>query len=554
MNAFDTQFLVIGAGPAGLQLGYGLQRIGADHLIVEAATGPANFFRTMPRFRGLISFNKKHSIYDDPEIALRWDWNSLLCDGELLFGDYSTSLYPHADDLCRYLSDFADRFVPNIQYGRAVRSVERRPSGEGFVVEFADGTVLCARVVVVATGIGKPFVPDIDGIELVTEHYSTVSTHAADYAGQRVLIIGKGNSAFEVADHLMSDAALIHLASPNPIQFAWQTRHAGHLRADYTRLLDSYQLKLLNSVLDCSVHEIWREGDGFGVKITYTHAEGEVDRLHYDRVILCTGFCFDPTMLGESCQPRMIHDGRLPELTPTWELAGQPDLFVAGTLMQSRDFRGAASAFIDGFRYNVRTLLHVLRERYLGVPYPSRTWAAEPEAMLDELLAWICRSSGLWAQFGYLCDVVVIERDARGRPRARHFKELPVDHVREGPLTQEPHVYQVTFEWGPWEGDVFAVDRRPRHAEAHRSAFLHPVIRRLCFGEVIDEHHMLEDLFGMWRPQTASPSLIDHDGRGPDAYHEQEHVAPLRAFFARHLRAAVPVAVGDDARQPEMQD
>lgn len=535
MTGFDLDFLVIGAGPAGLQLGYGFERIGADYEILEAADKPASFFRRMPRFRSLISFNKRRGIYEDPETALRWDWNSLLCDGQLAFGDYSEELYPSADDLVRYLEDFAERFVHRIRYGTRVLSVDRDPRG-GFQVRTSDGGATWAKVVVVATGFGASYVPEIPGIEGVEETYENAALDRRSYEGQTVLILGKGNSAFEVADHILPTAALVHLASPRPIRFAWQTRHAGHLRANYTHLLDTYQLKLLNSVLDCHINRIWREDEGYGVEMTYTHAEGEVDRLRYDRVILCTGFRSELSFLGESCRPQMAHDGRLPALEPDWQVSGQPGLYVAGTLMQSNDFQRAATAFVDGFRYNVRSLLHLLRERYLDKPLPARALPVQPQALVHELLEWVCRTSGLWAQFGHLCDVVLVNEDGAAR-KVSHVKELPVDLV---PIrySDHPHLYQVTFEWGPWEGDVFAIDRRPRHQAAHTSAFLHPVIRRLSYGEVVDEHHMLEDLFGMWRPQSASKALIDHNGRSAQRYHDEEHIEPLVAFFERHMGVA----------------
>ncbi|MBA9002475.1 NAD(P)-binding domain-containing protein [Thermomonospora cellulosilytica] len=83
------QYLIIGAGPAGLQLSYFLQQAGADYLTLEREDRPGGFFERYPRHRRLISLNKVHTTSTDPEIRLRWDWNSLLNDSGLLFPSYS---------------------------------------------------------------------------------------------------------------------------------------------------------------------------------------------------------------------------------------------------------------------------------------------------------------------------------------------------------------------------------------------------------------------------------------------------------------------------------
>jgi len=109
--------LVIGAGPAGLQLGYFLDRAGRDYLILEGGPTPGTFFRTFPRHRRLISINKPHTGWDDPELNLRMDWNSLLSDDpRLLFTRYSGRYLPDADDLVRYLADFAYQGEPSWVY------------------------------------------------------------------------------------------------------------------------------------------------------------------------------------------------------------------------------------------------------------------------------------------------------------------------------------------------------------------------------------------------------------------------------------------------------
>ena len=51
----------------------------------------------------------------------------------------------------------------------------------------------------------------VERIDL-TQHIGDLSTHAEDFTNQKVLIVGKGNSAFETADHLIGNAASLRLA------------------------------------------------------------------------------------------------------------------------------------------------------------------------------------------------------------------------------------------------------------------------------------------------------------------------------------------------------
>jgi cation diffusion facilitator CzcD-associated flavoprotein CzcO len=249
-------YLVIGAGPAGLQLGYFLQRAGRDYLIVEAGPAPGTFFNRFPRHRRLISINKPHTGWDDPELNLRMDWNSLLSDDpSLLFTRYTGRYLPDADDLVRYLADLASAFRLRVRYGTRVVRVSHQDGV--FRATDQQGRICEARRLVVATGFSGPYLPPIPGIE-TAELYGTVSVDPADFVDQRVLVIGKGNSGFETADNLIETAAVIHVAGPESIHMAWRTHYVGHLRAVNNNLLDTYQLKSQNALLDGTIQRIER--------------------------------------------------------------------------------------------------------------------------------------------------------------------------------------------------------------------------------------------------------------------------------------------------------
>ncbi|MFI5931556.1 NAD(P)-binding domain-containing protein [Actinoplanes sp. NPDC051494] len=484
-------YLIIGAGPAGLQLAALLERDGHDYVVLEAGSAPGTFFATYPRHRQLISINKVWTGSDDPEFNLRSDWNSLLTDDpSLLFKNYSKRYFPSADDLVRYLADFARGL--RIRYDSRVSTV--RKDGDLFVVS-AGSSTWTARRVIVATGVSQLYVPPIEGADLA-ERYDTVSVEPDDFINQRVLIVGKGNSAFETADALVETAAVIHVAGPHAIKLAWQSHYVGHLRAVNNNFLDTYQLKSQNAVLDGTIERITRRPDGgFRILFRYARTVENLREIDYDRVILATGFRFDATPFADSARPRLVIDDRFPAQTPAFESVNVPGLYFAGTLTQQRDFKKSTSGFIHGFRYGVRALHRILRTRYHGEPWPSVRVEVTPEAVTDAIVARINVTSALWQQFAVLADVVTMD--------GRYCAEVPVAYLKEtaefGPL-----VLVTTLEYGPDHDQVDPFDITvPRIAEndpaaAHDASYLHPVVRAYRDGQVVAEHHMAENLENHW--------------------------------------------------------
>ena len=115
------EYIIIGAGPAGVQLAYFLSQKGRDYAVLERNARAGSFFETFPRHRMLISINKIYTGSTDPEFNMRHDWNSLLTDGPgIRFGAYDQEYFPSADNLVRYLNDFATEHQLNIHYDTAI--------------------------------------------------------------------------------------------------------------------------------------------------------------------------------------------------------------------------------------------------------------------------------------------------------------------------------------------------------------------------------------------------------------------------------------------------
>jgi len=478
------EYLILGAGPAGLQMGHHLSRAGHSYLILEAGDSPGTFFKTFPRHRTLASRNKVHAGTGDPEIRLRFDECSLLDedgDGSFRFSGFSRSYHPHADEMVSYLTGYAEHFELNVRSNTRVLRIEKPHAGLFRLLD-AGGNVFSCRRLIVATGGSKPYVPAAPGIDLA-ESYAEVSIDPEDFANQRVLVIGNGAPAFETAENLIPTAALLHVA--------------GYPGAAGGGLPGPARVP----VLGCAVERIERrEGE---LVVTVDHGQGESEELVYDRVIVAAGFRFDDSIFASGCRPELARNGRFPAQTPEWESVNVSGLHFAGTLTQAEGLERHASGFIHGFRYNVRALFRMLEVKYHRHGWPSAEIEPTPEGLVEATLARLHRASALWHQPGFLHDVILVEEGWNG---ARYQEEMPLAYVHRSAAGESGHYYTVTLEPG--------------------ETSLAPVIRRWSGGHLVSEKRLPQDLHGEWKKPEA-------------------HVAPLRYFFMQQLLESVDL---DSAR------
>ncbi len=496
--------LILGAGPAGLQLAYYLQKKQRPYLILESGDSPGSFFKKFPRHRRLISINKVVTGFDDAEMNLRWDWNSLLND-ELKFTDYSRKYFPDAEDYCQYLLDFANRHDLKIQYGFQVSRV--RKDKDCFILKDTRGHEVKSKVLIVATGLSKPQIPTFPGVELA-ELYGDVSIDPRDFEGQRVLVVGKGNSALETADNLIETTASIHICSPTPARMAWTTHFVGNIRAINNNFLDTYQLKSQNVVLDAWVESLEKTpSGGIMCHILYSHAKGEKRSIPFDRAILATGFRFDDSIFDDSCKPELAFDKKLPAMTSSWESTNVENMYFAGALMQMRDFKKTMSGFIHGFRHNVKMLVQIVEHKHHGKPIRGEGMTDSPRALADRIVDRLTRSASMYLQPGFFCDMLVVHN----KNGVEYYDDIPIDYIADSEFCRNRHYYTISLEYGDYSQvrDPFAIDRDPDPSNAHLIEYLHPIIRRYGNGNFIRAHHLVEDLENDYVKERYIASISD---------------------------------------------
>ncbi|XP_062607812.1 FAD-dependent oxidoreductase domain-containing protein 2-like [Saccostrea cucullata] len=539
-SSIHHDYCVIGAGPSGLQIGYFLHQKNRDYIIFERNNVSGSFYVKYPRHRKLISINKRNTGKTNKEFNLRHDWNSLLSHDESLhIRHYSKELFPHADILVKYLKDYTEKLGLKVQYNTNIQNIQRQE--DLYTMEDNNGQHYTCSKLIVATGIATPNIPsDFIGNEYVIG-YEDVSINPEDFEGQSVLILGRGNAAFETADAIYGNTNVVHMVARSRVRLSWATHYVGDLRAVNNGLLDTYQLKSLDGVLEAGLEEVKIvKKDG---KLHLQFKEDEDDPVYnidnfalrdpYDKIIRCLGFVFDKSIFNNKT---MISSGKgrakkYPKINYDYESSDNPGMFFAGTNTHSLDFRKSAGGFIHGFRYTARALHHLLEWRYHQVPWPSIT--APITQIENTIVKRLNEASGMYQMFGVLGDIIVIKDNGLEFDYLEEFPINLIDDLYKHSGHNATRIIAIVMEYGKdFSGpgnDIFRIDRATGEpAEAHQSNFLHPVLYyydKLPTAEDMQKkplrdllpppkllHHIVEDFLTSWDGWTS-------------------HLLPLRRFL-----------------------
>lgn len=407
----DYPVVVVGSGVGGLQTSYFLHRRGVDHALLSADTAPAGMFQRFPFFQRLISWTKPYAPVERNTRAYeRYDWNSLIGEEPehrtLLPGLMDgTSYFPSRDEMERGIDLFVEHTGLKVRYD--CRWEATRREDDGFVLSTSDGEYRC-RAAVFAVGMTKPWKPDIPGLEKVPHYVET--RPSKEYANKRVVIIGKRNSGFELADGLLPWARQIILASPRPARISVVTRSLAGARARYLQPYEDYVLAGGTFVLDAAIDHIERGENGYRVYASGTTRPGDIV-LDAEEVIAATGFT-TPLLDLPDLGVATFYQGRLPAQTPFWESASVPGIFFAGSVTQGsiglkKYGKTSNSAAVHGFRYNAGVQATHLAHKLSGHALDQRT--LRPEEVVPYLLSEVTEGPELYHQPSYLARVVSFE-------------------------------------------------------------------------------------------------------------------------------------------------
>jgi len=194
----ETQVLIIGASLSGLASAASLKKRGIEYRIIEKQQQVAPAWRNHYERLHLHTSKKLSGL----------PYRSF---------DKSIPLYPSRQQVVDYLTDYQKEFDIHPDFNTEAIAV--RKQGGGWVAE-TSGHTYTSKYVIVATGpFGKPKPVHFKGMEtfpgkiLHSYGYKT----GKDFKGQKVLVVGFGNSACEIALDLVEQGATPSMSVRSPV-------------------------------------------------------------------------------------------------------------------------------------------------------------------------------------------------------------------------------------------------------------------------------------------------------------------------------------------------
>ncbi|MDM5188080.1 NAD(P)/FAD-dependent oxidoreductase [Bacillus sp. DX4.1] len=191
--------IVIGAGQAGLSMGYFLQQGRYHFVILDGEKRIGGSWRN--RYDSLLLFTPK-SYSSLPGMKLEGEGNE----------------FPTKDEIADYLETYANHLSLPVQVETTVHKVQK--IGNTFEVSTNKGVFLSKHVIIASGAFQKPFIPSISqGLS-----QEVFQIHSSQYQSPKkipdgpVLVVGGGNSGTQIATEL-AESRDVTIAISHPFKF-----------------------------------------------------------------------------------------------------------------------------------------------------------------------------------------------------------------------------------------------------------------------------------------------------------------------------------------------
>ncbi|SHE38760.1 putative flavoprotein involved in K+ transport [Seinonella peptonophila] len=249
MEKFEV--VIIGAGQAGLAMGYFLKQENISFVLLDAQKSVGESWRN--RYDSLVLFTPKR--YSGlPGFPFPGDPNS----------------FPTKDETTDYLESYANHFLIPIHLSKKVTSLTKK--NNHFLISTDQDTYQANKVIVAAGPFQKPLIPAM--AQKLSPHIKQI--HSSNYRNVQqlmegnVLVVGGGNSGAQIAVELAHHKQTFHSVSYPiefmPLQFLgksifWYYEKLGLLQADNSTIKGKWIQQQKEKVYGFELKKLLKNGD-----------------------------------------------------------------------------------------------------------------------------------------------------------------------------------------------------------------------------------------------------------------------------------------------------
>ena len=328
----EKELIIIGGGPAGLKAAEEAENWGIDYLILEKGKVGQAWRELRPEMKMLSTCHPQR------------DWTSL-SNKFPIWKKEITRPFCSVYEFVNYLKDFCDHFNLKI---KTYTKIEKIVYKNGKFILTTKKEEYHAKCLLIATGIlGNPYYPDIPGLKgnPIVNHSHYFKSYRL-YRSKRVVIVGGGNSAAEIALEL-SGYSQVYLITKSELHFFSKTQNLCHIRGiSESFLLEQIRMGIIHLISNARIDKI----EDYKLYIKNKTIETKA-------IICATGY--SPVLGMLNSFNLKLYKNKFPRVTSTGESVNIPNLYFTGPLIHNP----MSNLFIHGFIKTVPITISEIHRR-----------------------------------------------------------------------------------------------------------------------------------------------------------------------------------------------